>query len=297
MTYGDNSPRRRSRLFGSAVVTALLVLGCSGDADGNRDGSSDGDADGGRAVARDGERAAGAAGADAASADSAGGAGDTLAGRPRDAAPASVRGRTAVSREQALRIARKVVAEPADWGAGFERGSPYKSRTDRGSELNEDCVWEQKPLRSSELATLTLRSELPGGEGEAPSRVAAVVTVHRSVDGAKWEMARTLEEALRCPSQQLSPSERISKLRSVPFPRSDRSTVGHDTVREEGRIRREGAEGSHHYVWAQSRFGRITVGAVTKESEAHTATEIDDALVKAMVVMVYRAELQLGAGR
>ncbi|MFF2996823.1 hypothetical protein ACFVTC_19990 [Streptomyces sp. NPDC057950] len=64
------------------------------------------------------------------------------------------------------------------------------------------------------LATLTRYSELPAEHGKGPVRVAAVVTAHRPVRDAEWEMAETLEEALRCPDQELRQGERISGLLS-----------------------------------------------------------------------------------
>lgn len=265
MTYG-RSPRRRYRLCAQTAVVAVLILGCSPGGD-RPQGSGSADA-----VSQRGSRVA------------------RNAAHDRAHVPAD--GGTEL-RDQARRLARDVVAEPADWGAGFVKSSPYESGPDRQSELSKDCVWEQKPLPPSQLAGYALRSELPGEEGKEPLRVSAVVTVHRSARSAEWEMARTLEEALRCPAQRLSATERITGLKSSPGPRNDRHTVGDDTVKERGRIHRSGVKGSQYYTWAQSRIGRVTAGATAKASEGHTDKEVDDALAKVAATMVIRAERQL----
>lgn len=80
--------------------------------------------------------------------------------------------------------------------------------------LDANCVWQSEPLPATVLATLSRYSELPAENDKGPIRVASVVTVHRTVRDADWEMAGTLEEALRCPDQQLRQGERITGLQS-----------------------------------------------------------------------------------
>ncbi|WP_208875163.1 hypothetical protein [Streptomyces armeniacus] len=197
------------------------------------------------------------------------------------------------TREEALRFAREVVAEPESWGAGYVRSSPYKSGPRRTSVLGEDCVWKQRALPSSEFVSVVRRSELPAEDGKGTLRVTAVVTVHRDTASAEWKMARILEEPLRCPDQQLDATERITGLRSGGDPFQGRRDVGDDFLQETGRVHGGPPGGPHPYVWAVTRIGSVTVGAAVKGSEGHDVAAVQTVGARGTANMSATAELLL----
>ncbi|MFJ1557735.1 hypothetical protein [Streptomyces mirabilis] len=119
-------------------------------------------------------------------------------------------GRAPKTRSEAGHLARAVAGAPANWGPGFVKRDPYESDPGFWLVLDATCVLRRDPLPATVLAILTRYSELPAQDGKGPIRVAAVVTVHRTAKDADWEMAETLEEALRCPDQQLRQGERTT---------------------------------------------------------------------------------------
>ncbi|MEV4446718.1 hypothetical protein [Streptomyces mirabilis] len=137
---------------------------------------------------------------------------------------------------------------------------PYESDPGFWPVLDANCVWQRDPLPATVLTTLTRYSELPTQDGKGPIRVAAVVTVHRSAKDADREMAENLEEALRCPDQQLRQGERITGLLSQgsAFGLLGNSTA-EDTLTEGGQYYSDELGGPYYYYWMQSRLGQVTV--------------------------------------
>ncbi|MFF1675112.1 hypothetical protein ACFVYG_03580 [Streptomyces sp. NPDC058256] len=203
-------------------------------------------------------------------------------------------GRAPKTSAEALRLARAVAAAPVDWGPGFVKRNPYESDPAFWPVLDADCVWEREPLPETVLATLTRYTELPAEDGKGPIRVAAVVTVHPTVNDAEWEMAGTLEEALRCPDQQLRQGERITGLGSQG---ADYGLLGNltaeDMLTEGGEYYSDELGGPYHYYWTQSRVGPVTVAAVGKGSKGRSAEEVNAALLQAATAMVSRVESRL----
>lgn len=197
-----------------------------------------------------------------------------------------------------LRLARTVAAEPEVWGQGFVAASPHESDPARWARLGEDCVWQREPLPDSVLTSLTRHSELPAEDGKGPLRVSAVVTVHRDAEGADWEMAGTLEEALRCPGQRLRDDERIEGLLSQgqAFGTSV-NRYAEDTLRETGTYHSDQLGGPHLYVWSQARIGQTTVAVAAKGADGRTQEEIDTAVRNGLTTMLNRIEEELGATR
>ncbi|MGH1551533.1 hypothetical protein ACRAWF_03020 [Streptomyces sp. L7] len=184
---------------------------------------------------------------------------------------------------------------PVNWGPGYVKRTPYESAPGAWPVLDANCVWERKPLPATVLATLTRYSELPAEGGRGPIRVAAVVTVHRTVNDADWEMAETLEEALRCPDQQLRQGERITELTSQA---SDFGVLGNlaaDDIAHRGRqvLQRRTRRPVLYYYWIQSRLGTVTVAAVGKGSKGRSEDEVSAAVVQGAGTMISRAESEL----
>ncbi|WP_307523999.1 hypothetical protein [Streptomyces umbrinus] len=272
--------RRRVRLGVGVLSAGLLLAGCSG-------GGGDGTAK---------PTGSGSTGSKspAASGDTRSGPTPSPSATGLDFTPDP--GRAPKTRAEALRLARAVAATPARWGPGFVRRSPYESDPALRPVLDRDCVWQLKPLPATVLATLTRYSELPAEDGKGPIRVAAVVTVHRTVKDADWEMAGTLEEALRCPDQQLRQGERITGLGSLG---SEFGLMGNltaeDMLAEGGKYYSDELGGPYHYYWSQSRVGQVTVAAVGKGSKGRSADDVNTALVQGKSAMVSRVESELEA--
>ncbi|MFE7032658.1 hypothetical protein ACFU9Y_20310 [Streptomyces sp. NPDC057621] len=200
------------------------------------------------------------------------------------------------TRAEGLRLARAVAATPTNWGPGFVRRSPYESDPGSWPVLDSDCVWEREPLPSTVLASLTRNSELPAEGGKGPIRVTAVVTVHRTVNDADWEMAGMLEEALRCPDQQLRQGERITGLLSQGAAYGLLANfTSEDSLTEGGKYYSDTLGGPHYYYWVQSRLGQVTVAVVGRGAKGRSDDDVDSALRQGAGQMLSRVETELEA--
>lgn len=195
-----------------------------------------------------------------------------------------------------LRIARAVAAGPELFGPGHVRGTPYESDPARWAVLDEDCIWQRAPLPSGVLASLTHYIELPAEGAKGPIRFAATVTVHRDVSGADWELASTLEEALRCPDQQLSQSEKLTGLisQSTVFGAGNNG-YAEDTVIEIGKYHSDALGGPYFYYWDQARIGQVTTAVVGKAAKGRSEQEVHAGMHQAIGVMLNRVEEELEA--
>lgn len=274
--------RRRVRLCVGALATGLLLAGCSGGGDNGTAEPSDSKPTGSPQAAASGDTRSSPSPSPSAGATSLDFTPDP------DRAPKT--------RAAALRLARTVAAAPADWGPGFVRRSPYESDPASWPVLDPDCVWQREPLPSTVLANVARNSELPAEDGKGPIHVTATVTVHRAVKDADWEMAGTLEEALRCPDQQLRQNERISGLHSTG---AQYGLMGNftseDTLSEGGEYYSDELGGPRYYYWIQSRLAQVTVAVVGRGSEGRSEEEVDSALRQGAVQMLTRVETELEA--
>ncbi|MFD8209880.1 hypothetical protein ACFV2S_26200 [Streptomyces sp. NPDC059695] len=199
---------------------------------------------------------------------------------PRDAADAE-------------RIALAIVGRPDDWGPDFVGRSPLLSAPGYWPVLDTDCTWEAGTLPRTVLYSVTTYSEIPAADGKGPLRVAATVTVHRTAADAEWEMAATLEEALRCPEQQLRQGERITDLKSLGVPYGADENL--DTVMEQGSYLADAFKGPQSYSWQQLRIGQVSVAAVVKGAPGRAPAEGTTAQIRVSGLMQARAKTQLGA--
>ncbi|WP_329621765.1 hypothetical protein OG357_15925 [Streptomyces sp. NBC_01255] len=200
----------------------------------------------------------------------------------------------------ARRIALAVVGGPDAWGPEYVKRTPHLSDPDYWPVLGANCSWETGTRPSTVLSSVTAYSEVPADGARGTLRVAATVTVHRTEADADWEMAGTLEEALRCPDQKLRDGERISGLISLgnPFGVGGNFTAD-DSLGERGIYLNDAVKGDQFYGWYQSRIGQVTVATVVKGapgySEQDTATTVGTipAQVQALVTMLERAQDEL----
>ncbi|MFD9439552.1 hypothetical protein ACFWBR_11860 [Streptomyces sp. NPDC060006] len=278
--------RRHLRLCVAALATGLLLAGCSGD------GS-------------DGTAASGPPGSPPTGSRPAGASGDTRSGPPPSPSPSPSPtsldftpdpGRAPKTTSQAERLARAIAAKPANWGPGYVRRTLYESDPGFQPVLDTDCVWQLEPLPASVLASLTRYSELPAQDGKGPIRVSAVVTVHRTVKDADWEMAETLEEAMRCPDQQLRQGERLRDVASLGAGYGlGGNYSAEDSLTERGEYYSDELGGPLFYYWIQSRLAQVTVAVVGRGSEGRSEDEVSSAMRQGIVQMLTRAETELEA--
>ncbi|MFI6939180.1 hypothetical protein ACIBI4_07905 [Streptomyces sp. NPDC050418] len=202
------------------------------------------------------------------------------------------------SRAAGLRLARTVAAAPEMYGPGFVKRSPYESDPAQWAVLDQECVWQRERLPEDVLASITTYAELPARKGKGPVRVSSVVTVHREAGGADWEMARTLEEALRCPEQQLRAGEWITGLFSEGMAYGQgTNSYADDVVTENGKYRTGRTGGPYPYNWSQARVGPVTVASVVKGGRGHSEQELDQAAELGFSAMVVRAHNELGGDK
>ncbi|MGW8604343.1 hypothetical protein ACWGLB_35970 [Streptomyces sp. NPDC055893] len=202
----------------------------------------------------------------------------------------------------ARRLALAVVAGPDAWAPGYVKRTPHLSDPDYWPVLGATCSWETGTRPADVLASVTAYSELPAVDGKGVLRVAATVTVHRTESDADWEMASTLEEALRCPDQKLRDGERITELMSLgnPFGVGGNATAD-DSLREGGSYVNDAVKGKQFYSWYQSRIGQVTVATVVKGAPGYSEmndgaiTGTSQAQVRALVTMLDRAKDELEA--
>ncbi|MEU1512013.1 hypothetical protein ABZ490_07595 [Streptomyces sp. NPDC005811] len=262
-----------------SVSGLLLVTACSGG--GGSGGGSAGGSGGGKATGTPGQTSTGASGG--AVTDAPGSPPTALDFTPDPA-------RAPKNRADAVRLADKVAAGPEVWGAGFVRAAP-DSGPGTWPVLDGDCVWQREPVPDDVFASVTRYSELPAESGKGPVRVAVTVTVHRDTDGADWEQASTLEEALRCPDQVLRAGERITGLKSLG------QAFGHngneyaeDTFYEGGEYHSDTLGGPYSYMWTQGRIGQVTVAATARAAEGRDAAALSQAVAETQSTMLLRLE-------
>ncbi|WP_406061149.1 hypothetical protein OG462_25810 [Streptomyces sp. NBC_01077] len=201
---------------------------------------------------------------------------------------------------EARRLALAVVAGPDAWAPGYVKRTPYLSDPDYWPVLGANCSWETGTRPATALASVTAYSEIPAAGGKGVLRVAATVTIHRTESDADWEMAETLEEALRCPDQKLRDGERITGLMSLGNPFGVGGNVNaSDALREGGFYLNDAVKGKQPYSWYQSRIGQVTVATVVKGAPGYT--EMSDGMtigtsqaqIQALVTMLERAQDEL----
>lgn len=198
------------------------------------------------------------------------------------------------NKADARRLALDVLAEPDSWGPGFTERSPYLSPEDYWPVLPAGCRWETGTVPPTVLHSVTGYSQVPAKGAKGLLQVAATVTVHTSVDEADWEMAQTLEEALRCPAQVLRDGEEVTGLFSIgnPFGVNGNFTAA-DSLSERGKYVRAGVAGEHFYGWSQSRVGTVTLAVSAKGSAGRTDDEVTTAMIRALVTMLNRTQAEL----
>ncbi|MFI6944761.1 hypothetical protein [Streptomyces sp. NPDC050422] len=203
-----------------------------------------------------------------------------------DADPA----RLPTSRADALAFIGKVIADPDSFGPGVVRRSPYESDPATWPVLGADCVWQQEKLASSVLATRSRSFEVPAAGGKGPLRLSAVVTVHSTPEDARWEMAESVEETMRCPTQQLRKGEMIGSLLSAALTQGESTQVNsEDSLIEYGKYQNAELGGDPYpYAWLQDQSLQFTVAVTGKGAKGWTDAEIGTLTTQARAAMLLR---------
>lgn len=192
-------------------------------------------------------------------------------------------------RKAALDLIAQVIADPESFGPGVVGRSPYESGPATWPVLGADCVWRQETPADDVLATLTRDFEVPAAQGKGPVRLSAVVTVHRTREDAQWEMAESLEETMRCPTQQLRDGERIGSMVSAALLGGEATqTTSEDSLSEAGEYTSTELGGPHAYAWEQAQSLQFTMAATGKGAEGRTEKEISDLVAQGLGTMLSR---------
>ncbi|MEU0098024.1 hypothetical protein [Streptomyces sp. NPDC006267] len=195
------------------------------------------------------------------------------------------------TRAEARDLIGRVIAGPDSFGPGVVKRKPYESDPATWPVLGTDCVWQQRKPGHSVLATLTRSFEAPAEPGKGPVRLAAVVTVHRTREDAAWEMAESIEETMRCPTQQLRKGETIGSMVAAALLGGE-SAQDHseDFLSEVGEFRSAELGGPHYYAWQQAQTLQFTVAVTGKGAKGRTEDEIDTFVSEAQGTMLSRLE-------
>ncbi|MEV8007525.1 hypothetical protein AB0P10_33360 [Streptomyces parvus] len=249
----------------------VLLAGCSGTADGPEE--------------------AGKRGASASTSTSTDRGGSTGAGPSPEKTFEPDPARLPRTRAEARDFIDRVIAGPDSFGPGVVKRSPYESDPATWPVLGEDCVWQQRKPAPSVLATLTRSFEVPAEAGKGPVRLAAVVTVHRTRQDATWEMAESIEESMRCPTQQLREGEQIGSMVAGALLGGEATqNSSEDSLTELGEYRSSELGGPHRYFWQQAQTLQFTVAVTGKGAKGRTEREIDELVVQAQGAMLARLE-------
>lgn len=263
-------PARRARRALPLLLASALLAGCSG-------GGGDPGAENRKAPAGGSRSPGGGTG-------SAGPAGTPYTLDPDPA-------RLPATRAAALDLIGKVIAGPDSFGPGVVKQSPYESDPDTWPVLGEDCVWQQQKPGFSVLATLTRSFEVPAEADKGPVRLGAVVTVHRNRRDAAWEMAESIEETMRCPTQQLREGELIgSMVAGALLGGEANQNNSEDFLSETGKFQSSKLGGPHHYAWQQAQTLQFTVAVTGKGAKGRTEREVDALVTEAQAAMLVRLE-------
>ncbi len=199
------------------------------------------------------------------------------------------------ARQDGATLAEAVAMRPKDWGADFEAQPLARSAEGTIALLDDQCRWQRTALPDDVLASLSLYSQLPGAGKRGTVRVTATVTVHTAVLDADDHVSATLEEALRCPEQQVRADERIAELMSVGTPLGMRgNNYADDSVLETGVYLTGTGTGKAVYRWMVTRLGPVTMTVSIKGAEGYTVAELEQFMTRGTTTMLDRVRYELG---
>jgi len=177
------------------------------------------------------------------------------------------------TRAEAVEFVSELTVRPDYFGTGYRKRDPFESDPAEWAVLGEDCLWRREALPGTVLASLTRAYELPAKGGKGPVYLSLTVTVHQDIVAARRDMAGSLEEALRCPGQQLNATDRVLGLYSRADAFADgRSVISDDDLTEAGTWAAAGGK-AHPFDWYKFRMGPVTVAATARHGAGRTKAE------------------------
>jgi len=177
------------------------------------------------------------------------------------------------TRAEAVAFVRELTVRPDYFGTGYRKRDPFESDPAQWAVLGDDCLWRREALPDTVLASLTRMYELPAKDGKGAVYVSLTVTVHQDVVSARRDMAGSLEEALRCPAQQLNATDLVSGLYSRVDAFADgRSVISDDDLTESGDWAAGGGK-AHPFDWYKFRLGPVTLAATARHGSGRSEAE------------------------
>ncbi|MFD3453858.1 hypothetical protein ACFWVC_16980 [Streptomyces sp. NPDC058691] len=178
------------------------------------------------------------------------------------------------TRSEAAAFVRGLTVRPDYFGSGYRKRDPYETGPATWTVLGDDCIWRREPLAPTVLASLTRSFIRPAAGGKGPVHVSLTVTVHSSEVGARRDMAVSLEEPLRCPTQQLTATERVQGMASRGDPFTEqRTATSDDNLTEFGEYVVDGGGKARRFDWFKHRLGPVTVAATVRHAPGGTEAE------------------------
>ncbi|WP_051794691.1 hypothetical protein [Streptomyces sp. NRRL S-87] len=221
------------------------------------------------------------------------GAGPSAGGGP-DAGPPLDPARVPRTAERAGELVARVLPGPDAFGPGIRPDRPYESEPDRWPVLDRWCDWRSAPLPRDVLATRTRTFRVPGGPGRAEARLTATVTVHPDALDSAWEIARSMEEVMRCPDQQLREGRRLTSLFTSVLDYGEQAgDWAQDAFSETGQYH-DGTGGPYPYTWSQGRYGPVTVAVAALGARGVPREALAPYVAQGQARMLHRAQLALG---
>ncbi|MFF3564762.1 hypothetical protein ACFYXS_32460 [Streptomyces sp. NPDC002574] len=178
------------------------------------------------------------------------------------------------TRSAAADFVRGLTVRPDYFGSGYRRRDPYETGPATWTVLGDDCIWRRESLAPTVLASLTRAFVRPAAGGKGPAYLSLTVTVHASVVAARRDMAVSLEEPLRCPTQQLTATERVQHMASRGDPFTEqRTATSDDNLTEFGEYVADGDGTPRRFDWFKHRLGPVTVAATVRHAPGGTEEE------------------------
>ncbi|MFI8100606.1 hypothetical protein [Streptomyces sp. NPDC086023] len=215
-------------------------------------------------------------------------AGGHGAGPPLDAARVP---RTAA---QARALAGRIVADPGLFGREVRRDSPYESDPAAWPVLDGSCVWRIRPVPPDVLASVTRYYRVPAGPGRSGTRLTATVTVHRTPRDSSWEIARAMEEVMRCPAQELRDGERLDSLFTSALHLSEQNNDWAQEAFSETGDFHDRTGGPYPYIWAEGKYGPVTVAVSVRGAQGVTRAALVGLVAEGQTWMMRRAQQAIG---
>ncbi|MGG8405867.1 hypothetical protein ACM614_04315, partial [Streptomyces sp. 12297] len=196
---------------------------------------------------------------------------------------------------QARALLGRVIADSSLIGPGVVPATPYESDPSAAPYLDGKCVWQTGPLPADVLATRTRYFHVPAREGRGRIQINATVTVHHSREESGWEVARAMEEVMRCPDQQLRGDQRLKGLLGTTLYYGEyTNNWTEDAFNEYGEYYGTEEGGPHLYYWYQGQYGPLVMAVSAKGAQGVTKEELSPLLTQGMAWMMQRAKNELG---